>query len=233
MEKAWRLIIDGAREPQINMAVDEAIMLCSAEADCRPTLRIYRWAYPCVSIGKFQQIDDLPRLGYGLPIVHRPTGGGAVYHNGEGFTYSLIYRERDDILPKGASNSYKEIHSGILNGLRELGIKSELFSSGDPERKRRFGDICFTFPVEFDVICENKKIAGAAQRRRFGVVLHQGEISLGIDVWRKWSYNDIQNTFINGLSKQLKARFLEIPLSDKENLLAEELIREHVEEVTR
>lgn len=233
MEKIWRLILDAAREPQINMAIDEALMLCSAERDCLPALRIYRWLYPCLSIGRFQRIDDIPHLDFSFPLVRRPTGGGAVNHNNNGFTYSLIYREDYDLLPKGALNSYREIHTGILNGLKEMGIEAGLFTYGDKGRRGSFENVCFNSPVEYDVISANKKIAGAAQRRKFGTVLHQGEVSLGIDVWRNWSYNDIQNTFINSLSKQLKARFIEIPVSEKEHLLAEELIREHAEEVAR
>src|SRR3989338_8466695 len=99
MEKIWRLIIDEAREPNANMAIDEAIMLRiigesitrSIIGGSMPTLRIYRWLYPCISIGKFQAPLPQPpppppspppnweRVGVGgegnnLPFVRRPTG---------------------------------------------------------------------------------------------------------------------------------------------------------------
>jgi len=231
MEKIWRLIIDGAREPKVNMAVDEAIMLRMAEAPSAPTLRIYRWLYPCISIGKFQRLDDTDFLKSGLPFVRRPTGGGSVYHNKLGFTYSIVYRETSGAVPKGTAASYRHIHEAVAAALKELGVEAELYSPVSKGRKP-FG-ACFASPVESDVVSTGKKVAGAAQRRRFGVVLHEGEISLSLDVLRKCSYNTALGTFINSLSKQLQARFLEGQISEEENCLAEELLMERIEEVTK
>ena len=78
----WRLVVtepcDGAR----NMAVDEAMFRARAEGLVPPTLRLYRWRPPTVSLGRFQELDDrvdataIRRRGYGL--VRRPTGGRAI-----------------------------------------------------------------------------------------------------------------------------------------------------------
>lgn len=240
MEKTWRLIIDGGREPEVNMALDEAIMLGMAEAPSQPTLRIYRWLYPCISIGRFQNSLTLPAplwgegIGEGnnLAVVRRPTGGGSVLHDGSGFTYSLIYREDSGAVPKGAAASYRHIHKGVAAALKELGLEAELYP---PISKigRAFG-ACFESPVESDVVFAGKKVAGAAQRRRFGIVLHEGEISLSLDVLANRSYNTVSTAFINSLSKQLQARFLEGKISEKENCLAEGLLMEHIiKEVSR
>lgn len=245
MEKIWRLIIDGAREPKVNMAVDEAIMLRMAEAPSAPTLRIYRWLYPCVSIGKFQDpltltlspspfpLPNGERVrvrgkgeGNNLTVVRRPTGGGSVYHNELGFTYSIVYREASGAVPAGTAASYRHIHEAVAAALKELGIEAELYSPVSNGRKP-FG-ACFASPVESDVVSTGKKVAGAAQRRRSGVVLHEGEISLPLDVLRKCSYNTALDTFINSLSKQLQASFLEGQISEEENCLAEELLMERV-----
>jgi len=245
MEKTWRLILDEARDPYLNMAIDEAIMLCQAGADPIPTLRIYKWLYPCLSIGRFQKPLTLTLSPKGrgegegdnnLPIVRRPTGGGTVAHNELSFTYSLIYREDSGAIPRGVLNSYKEIHSGVIEALKGLGVEAGFYPPSterrlEVDRLRRTA--CFSSPVEYDVICGGRKIAGAAQRRKFGVVLHQGEVGLGLDVWSKWSYNDILIAFTNGLSKHLKAEFLKGQISDRERSLAEELIAEHMEEVNR
>ena len=247
MEKIWRLIIDEAREPNANMAIDEAIMLRIIDGSITrsiiggsmPTLRIYRWLYPCISIGKFQDplTLTLSPLGRGkgegnnLPFVRRPTGGGLVYHNEFGLTYSMIYREASGAVPKGTTASYRHIHEGIAAALKELGVEAELYLPV-PKVAKTSG-ACFASPVESDVVSEGKKIAGAAQRRRFGVVLHEGEVSLPLDVWHKYSYNMALNAFINSLSKQLQARFLKGQISKEEDCLAEELLMEHIEEVTR
>lgn len=230
MEKIWRLIIDEAREPNANMAIDEAIMI-SIIGESMPTLRIYRWLYPCISIGKFQRLDDTDLLKADLPFVRRPTGGGSVCHNEFGLTYSMIYREASGAVPKGIMTSYRHIHEGVAAALKELGVEAELYSP--VPRAAKTSGACFASPVESDVVSKGKKIAGAAQRRRFGVVLHEGEVSLPLDVWHKYSYNMALNVFINSLSEQLQARFLEGQISKEENCLAEELLMEHMEEVTR
>lgn len=227
MEKVWRLIIDGAREPEINMALDEAIMLRMAEKESAPTLRIYRWLYPCVSIGRFQSIGEVGNF----PIVRRPTGGGSVYHNEDGFTYSLIYREDSGAVARGTAASYLQIHEAVAAALNGLGMEAGLYSPVS-KRGKAFG-ACFASPVESDVICGGRKVAGAAQRRRFGVVLHQGEIGLPLDVWRKSTYNIFLNRFINSLSGRLQARFLEGKISEEEDCLADGLLMDHIEEVTK
>ncbi len=234
MEKIWRLIVDEARDPHVNMAIDEAIMLRQAGADPIPTLRIYKWLYPCISIGRFQKPLTLTlspkRRGEGegensLPIVKRPTGGGAVAHDEFSFTYSIIYREDSGVIPRGVLSSYKEIHSGIIESLKGLGVNAEFHISVNKGVNPAAGKECFESPVDFDVMSGGRKIAGAAQRRKFGVVLHQGEISLGLDDRLKWSYNNFTIAFIDGLSRHLKAKFLKGQVSDIEIKLAEELMR--------
>jgi len=234
MEKTWRLIIDGAREPEENMALDEAMMLRMAGSDLPPTMRIYRWLGPCVSIGKFQRLDDIPLLKSDVPIVRRPTGGGSVLHDGSGLTYSLVYREDSGAVPKGAAASYRYIHEGVAAALKGLGLEAGLFAKPLPAPGAvRVSNTCFAWPVESDVVSGGKKVAGAAQRRRFGVVLHEGEVSLPLDVWRKYSYNMVLNAFIDSLSKQLQARFLEGQISEEEDCLAKELLMDRLEEVTK
>lgn len=223
MEKVWRLILDEANDPYMNMAIDEAIMMCQAESASIPTLRIYRWLYPCVSIGRFQNLESALNREDNLALVRRPTGGGVVFHNELSFTYSIVYREDSLTLPKGVSNSYREVHIGILRGLKNLGIGATLFTLERSTRRSLPSNLCFSSPCEFDIVCGNRKIAGAAQRRRYGVVLHQGEVSLGLDVWPKRSYNVLKTAIIIGLSKQLEAKFVEGWLSEKERILSEEV----------
>jgi lipoate-protein ligase A len=235
MEKTWRLIIDGGHEPAMNMAVDEAIMINVAEGHSMPALRIYKWLNPCISVGKFQRINgislgDLP-CGRQKEVVRRPTGGGMVAHGGEGFTYSMIYREGPGCVAKGAAASYSQIHGCVAEAFRSLGADARLYMASSAVSGPS-GE-CFSSPVRSDVILDGRKVAGAAQRRKHGTVLHQGEVSLDLDVFGKWSYNDFQAAFINRLSKQLDLRFLETRVSGQESNLAKELVMERTEEVTR
>lgn len=209
------------------MAIDEAIMRSLAEEDVLPTLRFYRWLYPCISIGRFQEPLTLPSPlrgeGESLPLVRRPTGGGSVFHNESSITYSILYKEDLGAIPKGLLNSYREIHCGISGALKEIDINT-VFHLSEERVKPQGKNECFKLPVKFDLMHEGKKIAGAAQRRRYGVVLHQGEVSLELDVWSRWSYNDILNAFISSFSRQLKAKFVKGWLSENEAGLANKLL---------
>ena len=59
-----------------NMAVDEFLLYNCKE----PTLRIYGWSKPCISIGYFQNIDEVDYKKCNennVDVVRRITGGGA------------------------------------------------------------------------------------------------------------------------------------------------------------
>ena len=71
--------------------------------------------------------------------------------------------------------SYGKIHEGVKIGLQQLGLDPEFY---DPEDKRPKGSDCFDFPVESDLSWKGKKIAGGAQKRSEGVLLHHESISI-------------------------------------------------------
>ena len=68
------------------MAVDEAMVEHIGRGESRPTLRLYAWTPPCLSLGHAQPFSDvdLTRLGAcGWDMVRRPTGGRAILHTDE------------------------------------------------------------------------------------------------------------------------------------------------------
>src|SRR5262245_45464898 len=73
----------------MQMAADE-VLLEHAVANGRPALRLYTWDPSTLSLGYFQpfaaRLAD-PLLA-NLPVVRRPTGGGAIVHHHE-LTYAL------------------------------------------------------------------------------------------------------------------------------------------------
>ena len=72
-----------------NMALDEAMLEEAARGDAA-YLRFYGWTVPTLSLGYFQRMADVradPRWA-GVPIVRRPTGGGAIWHHHE-LTYAI------------------------------------------------------------------------------------------------------------------------------------------------
>ncbi len=156
----YRLLETGANNGAMNMAIDESVMIGRI-----PTLRLYTWSPPAVSIGYFQSMEqevDLKECRTrGVDVVRRLTGGGAVYHDKE-LTYSLVVEEGKDF-SSDILGSYKEICGIIVSGLRSLGVEAEFR------------------PVN-DIVVDGRKISGSAQTRREGVILQHGTILLDVDV---------------------------------------------------
>ena len=71
--------------------------------------------------------------------------------------------------------SYAKIHEGVRMGLRSCGFDPKYYSAEDELPK---GNDCFDFPVESDLAWKGKKIAGGAQKRSEGVLLHHESISI-------------------------------------------------------
>lgn len=177
------------------MAIDEAIMQ-SVAAGGPPTLRLYGWEPPAVSIGYFQdlerEVDEAACSQLGIDVVRRLTGGRAVLHDVE-VTYSLVIAESHPLIPSSVVESYRVISEGLMRGLERLGMRPEMKM---PERSPggRLARIanggsaaCFDAPSWYEVTVGGKKVIGSAQVRRYGVVLQHGSIPLQLDADKLFS----------------------------------------------
>jgi len=168
MSDVWRLVGLDVYDCYMNMAIDEAILRRMSAGLASNTLRFYRWKPSAVSIGYFQTVEQEVNLEhcrkFGIDVVRRITGGGAVFHAFDGeLTYSLIVRRDEGRVPNDISESYEVICGGIVTGLRRLGVEAE-------------------FKPINDIIVNGRKISGSAQTRRRGVVLQHGTVLLKVDV---------------------------------------------------
>src|SRR5258706_5721648 len=78
--RAWRLLLDGPADAAWNMSVDESLLLCAPGS--APSLRLYQWREPAVSLG-FRQAEPewlARRDALRVPGVRPVTGGGARLH---------------------------------------------------------------------------------------------------------------------------------------------------------
>jgi len=183
----WRLILSEPSDAAGNMAVDEAIFRARAEGLVPPTLRLYRWHPPAVSLGRFQALDErinldaVARRGYG--IVRRPTGGRAILHSDE-LTYSVVVRETDLAGGETLMGSYRTISRGIEAGLAYLGVRVSLGAERDtgPACEKALPTICFAKAARCDLVAAGRKVVGSAQTRSRGVILQHGSIPLTIDL---------------------------------------------------
>ena len=161
------------------MAFDERIAGELATGRSLPTLRVYGWSPRAISVGRHQPMEafDIPSLGRaGIDIVRRPTGGKAILHAHE-LTYSVVIPAPDG----GLRDLYRRINTGILQGLRILGIDAGLQEAGSDFRAL-YADpsavACFSSFARSEIQFEGRKLIGSAQRRYGNVVLQHGSFLL-------------------------------------------------------
>ncbi len=169
----WRLLKIEAKDAFTNMAIDEAILLARVAGKVPSTLRFYRWNPSAVSIGRFQDLRNEVQVEncrkYGVDIVRRITGGGAVYHDYYGeITYSVVVDGKDlgyadmDIL-----SAYKTVCSGLIEAVKILGISAEF----NPLNAKQCPNLTI----------KGKKISGSAQSYKRNILLQHGTFLVNID----------------------------------------------------
>jgi lipoate-protein ligase A len=181
----WRLIVDGEADGATNMAVDEAILAAVVEGTSLPTLRLYGWSPPCVTLGRSQPLADadLARCRAGrIDIVRRPSGGQAILHTDE-LTYSVALCQTDPRAEGGVLESYRRLSKGLLAGLHRLGAET----AQAVEKKLPLGEptpVCFEVPSNYEITSGGRKLVGSAQWRSRGGVLQHGSLPLRGDLMR-------------------------------------------------
>lgn len=143
-----RLIRSGPLPPALNLALDEALLRSGTE-----TLRLYAWAVPSLSLGFFQKAAEFEDCG--MPLVRRPTGGGAIAHVGELTVAWIGRRVRVD-------RAYTRINALVTAAVRGLGIDPTA-GSEEPEAAPR--GYCFDAHTCYDLLANGGKFFGSAQRR--------------------------------------------------------------------
>lgn len=159
------------------MRWDEELALGVRRGNAPPTLRIYRWDGPAVSLGRRQRLEDLPAdfLAGSFPLVRRPTGGGAVFHQATELTYALALKHRPARIA-GARHLVPLLHRRLKEDLsfRE-NISAEDLAIAGSDFRGPF-TFCFSAPVCGDLLYQGKKVAGAALRVWSDGLLVQGSI---------------------------------------------------------
>lgn len=173
--KSWRLIIDPTLPGPENMSRDESILRSLDSGDGMPTLRLYGWDTPTVSIGYLQRAA--PFTGAGLPVVRRITGGRAVLHGRE-VTYSVVGSVSDPLFSGGILDTYSVISRCIIAALDACGLDVS-FSRSDTKGAQK--EACFHTPSRFEVLSMGRKLVGSSQRRFRNAFLQHGSILFEVD----------------------------------------------------
>lgn len=230
MIEEWRLLDTGFHDAFYNMALDEAIAVARSKNLVPNTLRFFRWEPSAVSIGYFQgmieEVDTDACDSKGIDYVRRRTGGGAVYHDIDGeLTYSLFINQEHHLVSKDFQETYGTLCSGLVRGLRFLGIQAE-------------------FKPINDIVVGGKKVSGNAQTRGMNVVHQHGTILLKVDpslmflvlkglkgsptslhglLGREISFEELKEALIKGFEASFKIRLIQGTLTKFEEQKAAEL----------
>ncbi|MGD0612573.1 MAG: lipoate--protein ligase family protein [Anaerolineales bacterium] len=182
----WRLLLTPAAPGAWNMAVDEAILEAVWRRTSLPTLRLYAWEPPCLSLGYAQPLSDvdLPRLqAHGWDLVRRPTGGRAILHTDE-LTYSVAAPPDEERLAGTVLEAYHRLALALLEALHRLGLPAEIQERSAALQGPNTNPVCFEVPSSSEIIIGGKKLVGSAQARRREGVLQHGSLPLTGDLTR-------------------------------------------------
>jgi lipoate-protein ligase A len=165
-----------------NMALDRAIQIAREAGEAPPTLRLYQWKRPTVTLGRFQRVSGVDTgvcADEGIDVVRRFTGGRGVLHDDE-LTYSVA-AGIDDGIPRGVTASYRVLCGGLVEAYRALGVEADLTS-----RPRGDGasDACYLHATSADLSLGAMKLSGSAQVWLGSTVMQHGSFTLTRDLER-------------------------------------------------
>ncbi len=171
------------------MAIDEAVLgsYAGATFPLAPTLRLYSWSPPALSLGRRQAAlgahDPAYLSAERIDLVRRPTGGRAVLHEHER-TYAVIGSLREPPFEGGVLDTYRRIASALVEALKRLGVDAEGRSpsrGGAADPGPLGPPVCFDLAGAHEITAGGRKLVGSAQLRRHGAFLQHGSILLRAD----------------------------------------------------
>lgn len=177
----WRFIDSGPATGAVNMAVDEALLEAHMAGETPPTLRVYSWRPPAVSLGHFQRAEKTVKPDacreLGIAVVRRPTGGRAILHTSDEITFSII-TSAARLGARGVMDCYRRLAGGIIAALGLLGVEARLVERAGPSSKGAASrdPACFAVKARCDLVVGEHKLVGSAQVQRQGFLLQQNSL---------------------------------------------------------
>ena len=169
------------------MAVDESILEHIYRGESIPTLRLYAWNPPCLSLGYAQPFSDVdmtrpPVAQRGWEIVRRATGGRAILHTDE-LTYSVTAPADEPLVAGTILESYNRLARALFAAVQDLSLSVEMKEHGKPT-SQNLNPVCFEVPSTYEITVGGKKLIGSAQARKKEGVLQHGSLPLAGDLAR-------------------------------------------------
>lgn len=181
MSETWRRLGLEARSGAANMALDAATLVAVEAGEAAPTLRLYTFDPPCLSLGYGQSEDEVDRdacRALGIDVVRRPTGGRAVLHERD-LTYAVVLPIDHPRVPPTLAGAYQVVAEALRDALVALGACDVTLAA---RRASRGADpACFAAAARSELLLGGRKVVGSAQRRGRRAVLQHGSILISPD----------------------------------------------------
>jgi lipoate-protein ligase A len=184
-ESTVMLVIESRPEgcAAYNMALDEVLFGLSGRLD-RNIWRLYVWDPPAVSIGRNQRVkaavNSVILNKYGIDMVRRPTGGRAIWHNGD-VCFTHCGRSGGEDNPMSAFKAdYMATAEVLIRFCANMGITATISpgQASTVSSRSRLKSPCFMSSGRYEITAGSKKIAGIAQYRSGDRFLIQGSVRL-------------------------------------------------------
>ncbi len=174
----WALKVDGPRPGFENMEEDEKLLEAQKDPSALPVLRLFRWKTKTLTFGRLQDHHEAANRTMILgarSMARRPTGGGTVLHDKD-LSFSLAWRRDDPAFPPCLKNIYRGVHDTVRAALGELGRETSFYAGAKSGASGEEAGLCFSEPVEDDLMWRGKKVLGGALRVTGWGRLYQGNL---------------------------------------------------------
>jgi lipoate-protein ligase A len=175
--KSIRLVKDQPTTGSWNMAIDDALLAEQLPPETA-ILRLYRWSPATLSLGYFQLLEDREahQDSQQLDCVRRASGGGAILHDQE-LTYSFVFPS-SGLSANEISDVYDLFHDSLISVFQSRGINAQKCTNPPEMTQSGKPFLCFQRRSSGDILLNDYKIVGSAQRRNRHQVLQHGSILL-------------------------------------------------------
>ncbi|MCG3660194.1 biotin/lipoate A/B protein ligase family protein [Aliarcobacter butzleri] len=228
----FRLIISQNLSSNDNTNIDKALFK-AFENGSLPILRLYSWQ-KSVTFGAGQNPSDYENLlkEYKNNFSKRITGGGVLFH-GHDISYSLVLPSTF-IDNRSVKETYELICSFILEFYSNLGLKAS-FAKDIKSIVLSKSPFCQVGFEAYDIIVNERKIGGNAQKRAKNVIFQHGSIPIKSikndekygasleDFSINLDFDEAINKLKEAFEKTFNAQLLESQLNEKELNIYNEL----------
>jgi len=97
--------------------------------------------------------------------------------HGSDLTYSIVGDVRDTRFEGGIIETYRMISQGFISFFQKLGLSPQI-QPHSPRRKTSKSHVCFMTPSAYEILIDQKKIIGSAQRQKSKAFLQHGTIPI-------------------------------------------------------